>query len=250
LTIDTINYYSHAIRLIDLTSLNNNDSHKNITDLCNKAKSPQGNVATVCVYPKFIKTARSCLDSLELNQVKITTVCNFPHGNYKIETVLAEIETAISLGANEIDVVIPYNKLIANKDTNTPYKLLRAAKEICESTIKLKAIIESGVLQYNSLITDATYLSIDAGVDFIKTSTGKVPNNASLASAECILNAIKKYSSSVGFKASGGIKLAEEAIRYLQLAENIMGKNWISVDRFRFGASSLLDSLVRPLKAT
>ncbi len=250
MTIDTINYYNKAISLVDLTSLNNNDSHKTITSLCDKAKSPKGNVAAVCIYPKFIKTARNHLDILELNQIKIATVCNFPQGNNKLTTVLTEIETAINLGANEIDVVIPYNKLIANKDTKTPYKLLRAAKEICGSTIKLKSIIESGMLQHNSLITDATYLSIDAGADFIKTSTGKVLNNASLASAETILNAIKKYSNYVGFKASGGIKFAEEAIMYLKLAENIMGKNWISVDTFRFGASSLLDSLVKPLKAT
>lgn len=250
MTTDITDYYTRAISLIDLTSLNNDDSQENITELCSKANSSYGMVPAICVYPQFIETAKRRLAELGFNKINIATVCNFPHGNNSLTATLAEIETAINLGANEIDVVIPYSRLIDYKDYKTPYNILKSAKDICGPTVKLKAIIESGVLQTNNLITDATCLSIDAGADFIKTSTGKVKNNANLVSAECILQAIKKHGKSVGFKASGGIKLAEDAIKYLMLTERVMGKNWVSSANFRFGASSLLDDLIKQLEAT
>lgn len=127
------------------------------------------------------------------------------------------------------------------------FDIVAACKAICGEHVLLKVIIESGELKTEALIKLASKISIDAGTDFIKTSTGKVPVNATLEATKWMLEAIKVSTKNVGFKAAGGVKDAQVANDYLQLAEQVMGLGWVNVDHFRFGASSLLVNLLTTL---
>lgn len=235
-----------ALSLMDLTSLNDSDTDQSIIELCSNASSEYGQVAAVCVYPQFIETALDSLHSHNAKGVKVATVTNFPHG--KNDPILAQKETekAVLVGAHEVDVVLPYQALMAG-DVKVAQDLVAASKEACGDKAQLKVIIESGVLQTEQLIRQASEICIEQGADFIKTSTGKVDINATLAATGFMLNSIKESGQQVGFKAAGGIRTLGQAIEYLQLADNIMGKGWVNPNTFRFGASSLLGSLIAEL---
>ncbi len=172
---------------------------------------------------------------------------NFPHGNPDIAIAVTETKAAIAYGADEVDVTFPYKSLMAG-DEQIGYELVKACKEACGNSADLKVIIESGALKTPELIRKASELSIDAGADFIKTSTGKIAENATLEAAEVMLKVIHEKNDKVGFKASGGVRDAEMADRYLTLAADIMDAEWISSDHFRFGASSLLPNLLKELE--
>lgn len=235
-----------ALSLMDLTSLNDNDTDAVIEALCQQAKTPEGSPAAVCVYPKFIKTARAALSQLGLNSVKIATVTNFPDGSSDIDRAVSETKQAVADGADEVDVVFPYRALMAG-DSQIGHDLVKQCKAACGDSVQLKVIIESGVLETEALIKSASDISISAGADFIKTSTGKVEVNATLTAAKVMIEAIKSSQKSVGFKAAGGVRSAEDAAEYLNLAAQIMGPDWVSAATFRFGASSLLGSLLSTL---
>ncbi|AJQ93051.1 deoxyribose-phosphate aldolase [Gynuella sunshinyii] len=232
-----------AISLMDLTSLNDNDTDDVIVRLCRAARTPAGNVAAVCVYPAFIKTARQ---ELMGSDIKIATVTNFPHGSNNIEASVQETLQAVADGADEIDIVFPYQSLIAG-DAGIGAELVKAHREACADHAALKVIIESGVLEKPELIRRASEISIEAGADFIKTSTGKVHVNATPEAARIMMECIRASGRDVGFKAAGGVRTVEEAKIYLDSAVEIMGENWISARHFRFGASSLLNNLLQTL---
>lgn len=236
-----------ALSLMDLTSLNDNDTDQNIIDLCSKASSDSGQVAAVCVYPQFIETALDSLHSHSAKGVKVATVTNFPHG--KNDPVLAQKETekAVLAGAHEVDVVFPYQAFMAG-DTKVASDLVAASREACSDKAQLKVIIESGVLQTERLIRSASEICIEQGAHFVKTSTGKVDVNATLEATKYMLTSIKESGRSVGFKAAGGIKTLEQASDYLALANELMGDAWVSRETFRFGASSLLANLLAVIK--
>ena len=234
-----------AIGLMDLTTLNDDDTDVKVIALCHQAKSPAGNTAAVCIYPQFIPAARKTLDEQGTDTIKIATVTNFPHGNDDIDKAVLETKEAVALGADEVDVVFPYKALISG-DEKVGYELVKACKEIC-GEILLKVIIESGELKDPTLIRKASEIAIDAGADFIKTSTGKVPVNATLEAAKIMLEVIKELNTNVGFKAAGGVKDAQTAKAYLDLAREILGDDWVNADHFRFGASSLLNNLLLEL---
>ncbi|PWC17797.1 deoxyribose-phosphate aldolase [Brenneria corticis] len=238
-----------ALELMDLTTLNDDDSDEKVTALCQQANSPAGKTAAICIYPRFIPLARKVLREQGTPDIRIATVTNFPHGNDDIAIALAETNAAIAYGADEVDVVFPYRSLIAG-DAQIGFDLVRACKTVCEAAnVLLKVIIETGELQQDALIRQASEIAIDAGADFIKTSTGKVAVNATPHSAEIMLRAIrdKGVGERVGFKAAGGVRSAAEAAIYLQLADDIMGPGWVDARHFRFGASSLLTSLLSAL---
>lgn len=228
-----------AIGLLDLTSLNDNDTDEVIVDLCAKAHGEFGHTAAVCVWPRFVKLAKKELDG---TPVRIATVVNFPHGGTDVEATVAETKQAIADGADEIDVVLPY-KTFMEGDMDSSKALLTATKKACGGKI-MKVIIESGVLTHANTIADASRLSIECGADFIKTSTGKTPVSATLEAANVMLEAIRDSRKPVGFKASGGVRTTEQAADYMALADKIMGPKWISPKTFRFGASGLRDSLL------
>lgn len=237
------NYSQLALSLIDLTTLNDDDTPEKVIALCQSARTPAGTTAAVCIYPRFIPVARKALREQGLEAVKIATVTNFPAGGDDIEIAVTETRAAVVYGADEVDVVFPYRALMAG-DEKTGFELVRQCKEACGEQVKLKVIIESGELKTPELIRKASDLAIEAGADFIKTSTGKVPVNATLDAARIMLEAIKGSGRDVSFKPAGGIRTAEEAREHLQLAEEIMGKEWVSADHYRFGASSLLGNLL------
>jgi len=230
-----------ALSLMDLTTLNDDDTDARVADLCRKAAGPAGLVAAVCVFPRFVPLAKKTLREQGTPQILVATVTNFPHGNPDVAQALEETQSALSFGADEVDVVFPYRALMSgNADLGA--RLVKACKQACGAN-RLKVIIESGELGSAELIRQASQIAVDAGADFIKTSTGKVPVNATLQSAEIMLQVIHDSGSDCGFKAAGGVKTAAEAAEYLALADRIMGAQWVSPAHFRFGASSLLTSL-------
>ncbi len=232
------------IALIDLTSLNDNDDAQTIATLCEKAQTPLGPVAAVCIYPQFIAQAK---DILAEQGIRIATVVNFPHGTDSLETSISNIQTAIDAGADEIDIVMPYLDY-KNGHKETVCQYIQACKETCGKHTLLKVILETSEFnETTSLIYQASIDMLISGADFIKTSTGKTKTGASFDASADMLQAIKGYridhKRQVGFKASGGIRTLQDALIFLDLAERILGTDWPTPATFRFGASSLLDNL-------
>lgn len=228
-----------VLSLIDLTSLNNDDTPEIIDCLCKKAVNSFGHVAAVCVYPKFVAQAKKLLNN---SPVKIATVTNFPTGGQPLEDVLAQTKTALMDGADEIDMVIPYQAYLAGEQ-QVVKNYITASKKVC-GTKALKVILETGALADSRVIAEVSRIAILAGADFLKTSTGKISIGATLEAAQVMLEAIKESGKPVGFKASGGVKTVKQAADYLYLAEEIMGEKWVSSNTMRFGASSLLDDIL------
>ena len=243
------NYAQRALEMMDLTSLTDSESAEDIITLCQNAKSAKGNTAAICIFPRFIPLAKKALAAQGTPEVKIATVTNFPHGNDDINIAVAETKAAVAYGADEVDVVFPYRALISGNET-IGYDLVSACKNACSENVQLKVIIETGELKTDALITKASEISIAAGADFIKTSTGKVAVNATPEAAKLMLTVIKEKNTAVGFKPAGGVKNAEDAAIYLDLASGILGENWASKSNFRFGASSLLTNLLNTLGAS
>lgn len=237
-----------VLGLVDLTSLNDTDTAEKIIALCHQAVTKQGNTAAICIYPRFIPVARKTLQGLAANEVKIATVVNFPEGGADIDIALPETRAAIAYGADEIDIVFPWRDLL-NGDNRSGIAMLEACKSLClPSGVTLKVILETGELKTPTLIRKACEIAINAGADFLKTSTGKVPVNATPEAAKIMLEAIRDFAGdNVGFKAAGGVRTTEEAKCYLDIAANIMGVEWINPNHFRFGASGLLECLLNEL---
>ena len=232
------------VSLIDLTNLNDDCDQTAIKTLCAQTETPVGHVAAVCVWPAFVSDVINILG--QNSPVRIATVVNFPSGDEPLESACAAIEKALNDGANEIDYVLPYNALInGNKELVT--NSLQIIRSCTPEYALLKVILETGELDSNELIRTAANIAIDQGADFIKTSTGKVPVNATLESAKIMLDAIAQTPRNVGFKAAGGIKSVSEANAYLNLSEELIGQNWADSTHFRFGASSLLQDALSNL---
>ncbi len=232
-----------ALSLLDLTSLSADDSEASIRELCSKAVTPFTPVAAVCVFPPFISV---CKDALKDKGVNFAAVANFPSGNEGLDAAIAQTKNIIELGGTEVDVVVPYQTWIAGDKTSAP-ELVRACKDICGEKISLKVILESGAFEDLSSLYELSIAAINAGADFIKTSTGKTDVSATLEAAETMLKAIKDSGKPCGFKASGGIRTHAQAVEYMDLATNIMGPDWVNSKNFRFGASGLLNDLLNVL---
>lgn len=229
-----------AIACLDLTSLNDGDDDAAIETLCRRAVTPAGPVAAVCVWPRFVPL---CRDRLEGSGVTVCTVVNFPHGRDNVEQVRDEILPAIADGADEIDVVLPYTALLTGRVAEARAVLDMARLMTGEAT--LKVILETGRLLTPSAIREAAALAVDAGADFLKTSTGKVAISATLEAAHVLLDVAAAADRPVGVKVSGGVRTTEQAAAYLRLADAINGR--AEPGNFRFGASGLLDALLATL---
>ncbi|MFA0069763.1 deoxyribose-phosphate aldolase [Vibrio breoganii] len=238
-----------ALKLMDLTTLNDDDTDQKVIDLCHAAKSAVGNTAAVCIYPRFVPIAKKTLREQGTPDVKIATVTNFPHGNDDIDIAVAETKAAVAYGADEVDVVFPYRALMAG-NAEVGLELVKQCKAAC-GDILLKVIIETGELKEEALIKQASEICIQAGADFIKTSTGKVPVNATPEYARMMLEVIRDMGvTNVGFKPAGGVRTAEDAAQYLAMADDILGDSWVDSRHYRFGASSLLTNLLNTLEVT
>lgn len=231
------------IRLLDLTSLNDSDTEYSIEELCSKARTPFGNTAAVCVFPKFVPLAKKLVANTD---IKVATVVNFPRGDYNLNALKREMCQALDVGANEIDAVFPYKEFL-NKNYAAAETFVQTARELCEGK-SLKIILETGEIKNALKIAQASQICIENGADFIKTSTGKTDISATPEAANAILETIKAADHNVGFKASGGIKKLADAKKYLVLAGTILGQKWITPANLRIGASSLLNDLIITIK--
>lgn len=229
-----------TLSLLDLTSLNDNDTEVDIENLCAKAVSKHGKVAAVCVWPRFVRKASELLKGTNVN---IAAVANFPEGSTDIDAAVKTTQEIIDAGGNEVDVVFPYPAFLdGNKEIAA--QLVAACKQACSSKAKLKVILETGVLVDEARIKEASNIALDNGADFIKTSTGKVDISATPEAARIMVSTLRDMHSSAGFKAAGGIKDIETAKEYLSIADEIMGDDWATPETFRFGASGILNNLL------
>ncbi len=236
-----------ALALLDLTDLNDDSSAEAVADLCRRAVTPHGHVAAICIWPRFVKGARPLLKG---TGVRIATVVNFPGGGTDTPAVVAETKRAISDGADEIDLVMPWAALTKG-DAAIVRKQIKAVRKACGKKAKLKVILETGKLEKPGFIRAASEIAIEEGADFIKTSTGKVPVNATPQAARIMLKAIRRSGKKkLGFKPAGGIRTVADAGAYLDIAADIMGKKWARPRTFRFGASSLLADILATLDGT
>ena len=234
---------ARALSMLDLTSLGDDDTPASVGAMLKRAIAPAGPVAAVCVWPAFVAQAKSALAG---TAVRVATVSNFPHGRPDIAGAVEVTKQAVADGADEVDVVWPYGSWL-NGNTAIAGDLVAACKGACGSTAHLKVILETGRLQTADAIAGSSRDAIAAGADFIKTSTGKTPISATLEAAHIMLEAIRESGKPVGLKPSGGIRTTEQAVAYLRLADSIMGPGWATPETFRFGASSLLDALLKTL---
>lgn len=230
---------SRLLSLLDLTSLGEDDTPQRIADLCAAALAAPVLPAAVCIYPEHLTTAGAALAG---SGIRLATVVNFPDGGSDAQRTAREIRRALAVGADEIDLVLPYRCLI-DGDVASAERVVRAGRDACGSAVVLKLILETGELASPELIRRASFLGIEAAVDFLKTSTGKVPVNASIEAAAIMLDVIAESGGHCGFKAAGGVRTPADAARYLALAEQRMGKDWATAAHFRIGASSLFDGL-------
>lgn len=243
--------YEKLLSMIDLTSLNTTDSEESIARFTEKVndfgeKYPEySNVAAICVYPAFVKTVRETLTE----GVEIAAVAGgFPHAQTFIEVKIAETSLAVMDGATEIDVVMPIGKLLEHKYDEIVEEISEI-KSACREA-HLKVIVESGTLSLSDLRI-ACILAMEAGADFIKTSTGKQQPGATLEATYCMCIMIAEYQRlngrKVGFKAAGGIKTTQEAVQFYTVVETVLGNEWLNKDFFRIGASSLANALLSDL---
>ena len=224
-----------ALACLDLTSLNDADTPADIDALCRRAQGPHGPTAAVCVWPRFVAQARGLLPKT----IAVAAVANFPDGSTDIARAVRDTQAIVDAGGDEVDVVIPYRAL------HTAPALLHAVRQACAGQ-RLKVILETGEIDNDALILQACAMALDAGADFLKTSTGKVRVNATPQSATLLLQAIAARPdtrSRVGFKAAGGVRTVADAAVYMALVAQHLGDAAWSPARFRIGASGLLSDI-------
>jgi deoxyribose-phosphate aldolase len=239
--------YAKILSCIDLTSLNTEDTEESIAEFTQKVNAfgedfPElPNVAAICVYPSLVSTVKEILtEGVEIASV----AAGFPHSQTFIEVKIAETAMAIMEGATEIDVVISINKLL-DKKYEELIDELQEIKSACREA-HLKVILESGTLSAEDLRI-ACIISMEAGADFIKTSTGK-QQPATTAAAFLMCTMIREFNekrgTKVGFKAAGGISTVEDALDYYTIVEATLGNEWLGKDTLRFGASKLANAIL------
>jgi len=241
---------SLAIRMIDLTTLEGMDTPGRVRSMCQKALLPEpgrpdvGPVAAVCVYPDLVATAAAALTGSTVAIASVATA--FPSGRASLRVKRADTEDALAAGATEIDMVIDRGAFLAG-DLVTVAEQIAEIKRTCGEA-HLKVILETGELATYDNVRRAAWLSMLAGADVIKTSTGKVTPAATLPVTLVMLEAVRDYRALtgrlVGVKAAGGIRTTKDALRYLVLVNEIAGPAWLTPDGFRLGASSLLNDLL------
>jgi len=243
-----------AIRTTDLTTLEGSDTPGKVAALSSKALRPDPGdpsippVAAVCVYPNLVPAAK---ERLAGSGVKVAAVATgFPSGQYPTQIKVADVRSAVELGADEIDMVIDRGAFLSGRYAKV-YDEVVQVKEACGDA-HLKVILETGELGTYDNVRRATLLAIAGGADFVKTSTGKVNPAATLPVALCMLEAVRdvyeQTGRRVGFKAAGGIRQAKQAIQHLVLVHETLGPDWLTPDLYRLGASSLLNDILMQIR--
>ncbi len=243
-----------AIRMIDLTTLEGKDTPGKVRAMCAKAMHPLPgdpsipSVAAVCVYPALVADAKEALAGSGVKVASVATA--FPSGQSFRSIKVAEVREAVAAGADEIDMVIDRGAFLSGEYA-TVFDEIVEVREAC-GPCHLKVILETGELETFDNVRRASILAMAAGADFIKTSTGKVQPAATLPVTLVMLEAIRDFEKAtgraVGMKPAGGIRTAKEAIQYLVVLYETLGPRWMTPDRFRFGASSLLNDVLMQIE--
>ena len=251
-----------AITLMDLTTLSGDDTASNVRRLCAKARNPLREdlvralgaeslgvtVGAICVYHQWVETAAAALEGSGIPVAAVST--GFPAGLSPFEQRLAEIPASVAAGAKEIDIVITRGHVLTG-DWHALYDEVKAFRAACGDA-HLKAILATGELATLTNVARASWVAMQAGADFIKTSTGKEGVNATLPVSVTMVRQIREYEArtgfKVGYKPAGGIRTAKQALEYLLLMKEELGDRWLQPDLFRFGASSLLTDIERQLE--
>ncbi|MGH7944893.1 MAG: deoxyribose-phosphate aldolase [Opitutaceae bacterium] len=246
-----------AVSMVDLTTLEGKDTPGKVASLCQKAVQPHDagldapRVAAVCVYPSMVRPARKALGNE--TGVKIASVATaFPSGQAPLKTRLAEVRSAVAEGADEIDMVINRGAFLAG-EFGAMQDEVAAVVEAC-GECALKVILEVSELETYDNIRAASFLAMRVirDGDFIKTSTGKTALNATLANNQVMIEAIRDFyldtGVAIGMKPAGGIRTARQALQFLVAVKETLGDAWLTNERYRFGASSLLNDLLRQLE--
>ena len=239
-----------AIRMIDLTTLEGQDTPGKVRALCAKAKRPDPSdpstpqVAAVCVYPDLVATAKRELNGSGINVASVATA--FPSGRSSLAIKIQETKDAVAAGADEVDMVIDRGAFLSGR-YGMVFDEIAAIREAAGDA-HLKVILETGELVTYDNVRRASWLAMLAGADFIKTSTGKVSPAATLPVTLVMLEAVRDYHETtglhIGVKPAGGIRTAKDAIKYLVTVNETAGPDWLDPELFRFGASSLLNDLL------
>lgn len=239
-----------AIRMVDLTTLEGNDTAGKVRALASKAMRPDPtdptcpSTAAVCVYPDMVATAKKTLGTSGVKVAAVATA--FPSGRAARDIKLADVTDAVDAGADEIDMVIDRGAFLSGRYLEV-FEEIVAVKEACRDA-HLKVILETGELQTLDNVRRASWLAMLAGGHFIKTSTGKVQPAATLPVSLVMLEAVRDFREAtgqmVGYKPAGGIRHSKDAIKYLVMVNEIAGEDWLDPDWFRFGASTLLNELL------
>lgn len=249
--------YKDCFSMMDLTTLKTNDTPASVEKLVNKVNAfreayPEWPLpASVCVYPNFaatVKDARTC----DFN-ITVVSAC-FPSSQSFLEVKLRECEIAVEQGADEVDIVLALSAFLAG-DYEAAAEEIRQVRACIDKvaakqgrTVHLKVILETGLLRTPEAIAEASFLAMEAGADFIKTSTGKVDVNATPAAAYVMCECIAKYhemtGKKIGFKPAGGISSAADALCYYSIVSSLLGKDWLNKELFRFGVSRVANSLL------
>jgi deoxyribose-phosphate aldolase len=239
------------LSMIDLTTLEGMDTVKKVEQLCYKATHLHNqipnlpNVAAVCVYPNMVRIASNALKGSDVLVASVATA--FPSGNSTLPIKINDTKEAIENGANEVDMVISRGKFHSG-EYKYVFDEIAAIKDVCGENSRLKVILETGELGDYDHIRMASEIAINAGADFIKTSTGKISPAATLPITLVMLEAIKdhyyKTGKMVGIKPAGGISNAKLALQYLMLVKETLGNLWLDKHWFRFGASSLANDVL------
>ncbi len=240
-----------AIRMVDLTTLEGADTPGRVRSLCAKARRPDPSdpdvppVAAVCVYPDLVPVAVDALAGTGIHVASVATA--FPSGRSSLDIKLADTRDAIDAGADEVDMVIDRGAFLSGRYGQVLEEIV-AVKDACGDRAHLKVILETGELATYDNVRRASWLALAGGGDFIKTSTGKVSPASTLPVTLVMLEAVRDFAQLTGeirgVKSAGGIRTAKDAIRYLVLVHEIAGADWLHPDRYRFGASSLLNDLL------
>ena len=245
---------NYIVSMCDLTTLEGEDTEGKVLQMTAKAMRPDPadedvpSAAAVCVYPSLVSTAKEIIGS---SNVKVASVSSyFPSGQVPLESKLLDTKYAIDEGADEIDIVIN-RKAFFEGDYRKVFDEIVSLKEACGDK-HLKTILEVGELRTYENIKKASLLALAAGSDFIKTSTGKISNGSSKEACLVMAKAVYEFKESTGFsagiKVAGGIRNSKDAIRYLIIIKEELGEDWLDADYFRFGASSLLDDVLKQIR--
>ena len=254
---ENVDVYKFCLSAVDLTTLTCNDSVESVTEFAKRTVTfaeayPQiSNVASICVYPAFVETVGLAVDGTPM---RITSVGGgFPASQTFLEVKMLEVAMAVENGADEVDIVLNVGKMLTGEYDEAAAEVEMIRSEM-DADVILKVIIESGALKTPELIRKASLLSMAAGADFVKTSTGKIDVAATPEAAVVMCQAIKdfynKTGRKVGFKAAGGVKTPQDAALYYTIVEQILGEEWLTTDLFRIGASSAANNLLSAIVGT